>query len=127
MGALQQCGKHCFAFNYILFLPLHLMKKWFAFILLVIVAAAVFVPCCTTDNCQADQEMTSKTQNHPLKSSGTCSPFTSCASCTGFVVINKIVQVAALPVALVEHHEHNNSFTPSSYTRSFLQPPKFSI
>jgi hypothetical protein len=103
------------------------MKKGLAFILFIIVAVAVFVPCCTTDNCDADQTTSTDSQNHPIKQEGACSPFFSCSSCGGFVVMAKIAQVTAIPEAILEHHDRQCFFAPSSYTHSLLQPPKFFI
>src|SRR5688572_20196293 len=102
------------------------MTKWLTFILLIIVGVAVFVPCCTTDNCLVDQDITTNTQN-PIKSAGTCSPFFSCSSCACFVETAKSIQLTSLPFASPEHYEHLNTYFPSSFTRSLFQPPKFSI
>jgi len=100
------------------------MKKWFAFVLLIIVAVGVFVPCCITDNCEANQDLTSKNQNHPLKSPSACSPFFSCASCSGFVASVKVAQLSFSQTVHLKHYERTNSFLLSSYAQSFWQPPQ---
>lgn len=98
------------------------MKKWFVFLLALIVIAGSVTPCCTEDDCQDEQPTSSsKGESHE---EGNCSPFFACATCAGFVQVAKPVQVPQSITARPLHHEKIIVFVTSTYYSSFFQPPR---
>jgi hypothetical protein len=114
----------CIVFNDNAGLSLHLMKKWFAFILLLITTAGTFVPCCEADGCCADQAANSASHNNH-ETEGTCSPFFACATCPGFVELSKPIQLTAPIVEKTVQHQSIVKFTLPAYFNSFWQPPRY--
>ena len=99
------------------------MRKLFVFILALIVIAASSVPCCPADGCADEVAQTSSGQV-PLEK-GTCSPFFSCAGCSGFVNVAKPIQIAGPATERTVHYEKTIAFNISSYSSSFFQPPRY--
>ena len=98
------------------------LKKWLAILLLMITAAGTFIPCCQTDDCSADQISHS---DDPPKPEGSCSPFFSCATCTGFVEITNPVQLPGkVEDAALIHPERPMILHLSHYQDFLLQPPR---
>ena len=101
------------------------MKKWLAFLLLLITMAGSLIPCCEVDDCAADQTITQQDTTIPDNSEeGTCSPFYSCTSCTGFTQLAKPV---VLPEAMDEnsvHHAGRYNMRITSFAAAFWQPPR---
>jgi hypothetical protein len=101
------------------------MKKWFAFVLLLITIAGSFIPCCEVDNCSADQAVTQQDiQNDSDRKEGTCSPFYSCQTCAGFTQLAKHVIVPELISEATVHYERWYTYRTTFFTASFWQPPR---
>jgi hypothetical protein len=104
-------------------LPLQPVKKWLFFILLLITAAGTFIPCCSIDDCCADQ--VTKTTNHDKHTSeGTCSPFFACTTCPGFAETAVPVQLAEPVTEKTVYHQTIVKFNLPAYSSSFWQPPR---
>ena len=98
------------------------MKKGIAFLLVLIMLAALAFPCCLDEGCTEKTEL--KTSQSPCDDEGTCSPFFACATCSGFVTLACTPVMAEPPVQLPVHYERiRRSATSSFYTR-FFQPPR---
>jgi hypothetical protein len=99
------------------------MKTWLTFILLLIVVAGTFSPCCLVDACN-EQELTSSQKENKQQPEGNCSPFFACATCPASVELSKpmelIIPVEQKPV----HHHQLVKFNFTTYTASFFQPPR---
>jgi hypothetical protein len=99
------------------------MKKWLVIMLLLVVAAGTFVPCCGVDDCCADQ-LTNTTNHDRHKNEGACSPFFACATCPGSVIVTNAVQIQ-IPVAEKPvHHQPLLKFNLPTFSPSFWQPPR---
>jgi hypothetical protein len=97
--------------------------KLLAFAVLLISIAATIVPCCEFDDCQDEVGA-----SHPDKKEqkGTCSPFSTCAVCSGSIVITKTIQLVKPAISKDQFTEIAiPSFSPS-YFPSFWQPPRLS-
>lgn len=123
LSALQRCYKHCFVLNCNRKLLLYGMKKWLAFILLLIATAGTFIPCCPIDTCCADQPITSSA-DHQDDKKGTCSPFFSCTTCPGFVQLTRQLHFVQPPVEAQVHGERVVAFNLSTYATVYWQPPR---
>lgn len=120
---MQQDCKHCFVFNHRHFLPLHPMMKWLVLLLVFMITAGTFIPCCGAADCCADQPAGTGSANEH-KTEGTCSPFFACGACSGFVQLYKPVHVASLFVEKQVHYSTIPTFNLSTYSPSFWQPPR---
>ena len=100
------------------------MKKWLAFILLLITFASTFYPCCVYDNCDEEEIAASSQQKENPEPEGNCSPFFACQSCPGFTINTNIVSVKQVEFATQVHNEKHVASNLSSYTSSFWQPPR---
>ena len=99
------------------------MKKWLATILILIVAAGTFIPCCGIDDCCADQP--ANTSNHDKHNDeGACSPFFSCATCPGSIVVTKTIHIEFALAEKTIHHQTIVKFNLPVYSSSFWQPPR---
>ena len=98
------------------------MKKWLAFIVLLITLAGSFYPCCLADNC-SDDPVSTQHQDED-RETGTCSPFFACGSCVGFVQLAKPILVPQPPPQRSTPHERVEPFTLSGFSSSFWQPPR---
>lgn len=98
------------------------VQRWWAFILIMIVAIAAFTPCCTIDDCQGDT--IAKQESSKPSAEGGCSPFFSCASCPGFTTTAKTITVPAPADCLLQYFETYINYHSSSYTASPWQPPR---
>jgi len=100
------------------------MKKWIAFILLLITVTGSFIPCCGVDDGCEDQ-FSSSTGGNDHEEEGSCSPFFSCTTCPGFVELTKPIQLIQPMFEKQVHHEWVVIFDLSAYLPSFWQPPRF--
>jgi hypothetical protein len=97
------------------------LKNLVIIILSLVVLAGSFTPCCPTDNCRDEVNASSQNQD---EEKGSCSPFSACASCCGFVQLAKQV---SLPIPQPErpiHYQRLATFFASTYYFSFFQPPR---
>jgi len=99
------------------------MKKWLTFFLLLITLSGTFYPCCLTDNCNEDDLASSQKKNNK-QDDGNCSPFFACASCTGFTITSKPVEIIQPVIEIQIPTESFIVFNLTSYTASFWQPPR---
>jgi hypothetical protein len=97
------------------------VKKILAFIMFVIIAIAVFTPCCT-DDCQEDASTQKEAAKKNLE--GNCSPFFACGGCHGFAPTVSIVDVSAPAASLPEYFiiDHQTTFPPHADIP--WQPPR---
>ena len=101
------------------------MKKWLAFLLLLITMAGSLIPCCEVDNCDADQTFVQQNDPNPNGGEGgSCSPFYSCQTCTGFTQLAKPVVVPEPIVEASIHHAETYTLRINSFAASFWQPPR---
>jgi hypothetical protein len=100
------------------------MKKWLVFILLLIVAAGTFVPCCGSDDCCAEQSI-DITNHDRHENEGTCSPFFTCATCTASVIVTKAIQIDFPKLEKPVHYTAIVKFNLPVYSPTFWQPPRF--
>ena len=105
-------------------LPLPLMKKCFIFLLLLITMSATLFPCCGKDDCCNDILSTKTTDNRNHKAEGTCSPFITCVTCSGFTQMTNVINIPLMLHEKLVHHSKIISLKLSSYTASLLQPPQ---
>ena len=99
------------------------MKRLVVFLLALMVLAGSMSYCCSTDDCNID--LTGSTSHTDEgKETGSCSPFLTCGSCSGFVQMAKIYTVIAPVPESQSHHEKISPFLYSTYFSSFFQPPK---
>jgi hypothetical protein len=99
------------------------MKKGLVFILLLIIAAGTFFPCCEIDDCPADR-ISSNTTNHDNKKEGNCSPFFACATCQGFAELAKPIRLTGPIIEKIVHHQTIVKLNLPTYFSSFWQPPR---
>lgn len=98
------------------------MKKTVAFILFLITLAAVFTPCCETDDC--NEVTTAATEHHNEEPEENCSPFVTCGYCAGFTQLNLLQELPAIFTTSIAHYTKDTNWFSSSYTDQLLQPPK---
>lgn len=99
------------------------MKKFFAFILLLITLAAAFTPCCASDQCnEVTVEMTAHADDESTDDN--CSPFVTCGYCNGFTQFNTLSEITFIPALITIYHERNTNRYSCSYTARLLEPPK---
>jgi hypothetical protein len=91
--------------------------------MLLICMAATFVPCCEFDGCQ--DEVNSPHQEKK-EQKGTCSPFSTCTTCSGAVIIAKTLQINRLIPSKSQFIEINIPSVLPLYFSSFWQPPRLS-
>jgi hypothetical protein len=91
---------------------------------LLISMAATFVPCCEFDGCQ-DEFNTSSRQNKK-EQKGTCSPLSICSTCSGAVVVSRIVLLSEPLVVKNTFLEAKPFSILPDYFPSFWQPPRLS-
>jgi hypothetical protein len=96
---------------------------WFTFILLIIVAMSTFAPCCVDDNCEADL-VSANTKKEQKQDKGSCSPFTNCRTCCGFVVTVRTFEVPQPLDVAPTFLQVELPLILSSYSSSFWQPPR---
>jgi hypothetical protein len=96
--------------------------KFLILITLLISLAATVVPCCEFDGCQ--DELNNGSHHDKKEQKGTCSPFSTCATCSGAVVITKAVQMGRPLVYGIEFAEKYFPSLFHSYYPSFWQPPR---
>ena len=101
------------------------MKQWLVLILLLVVAAGTFIPCCELDDCCADQ-IVNKSNHDKHKSEGACSPFFACATCSASVALTKPIQLVEPTVEKTVYHPVAVKFNLPSYSSSLWQPPRLS-
>lgn len=104
--------------------------KLLCLILSVYVLLLAARPCCTDNDCTAKtKEQKELSGNSPMKEKecNACSPFFTCGSCTGFII------VASGSVNLIAHAEapavyHDNYHQPliEEVALAIWQPPKLS-
>jgi hypothetical protein len=99
------------------------MKKWLTFLLLLITLSGTFYPCCLADNCSDDDIASSQKKNNE-QADGNCSPFFACASCTGFTIMSKPVEIIQPVIEIQVPTESFKVFNLTSYEASFWQPPR---
>ena len=100
------------------------MKKWFVFILAIIVIGGSTFPCCLEDDCQEIQIANSTKEESPEK--GSCSPFLTCNGCTGFIHLTKQVKVPEAVAQIPSYQEELEVLFSNGYYSSFFQPPRMS-
>ena len=93
-------------------------------ILLIITLAGTFYPCCINDGCSSEEKSLTdhKTEKQP---EGNCSPFFSCASCSGFTHAVKTISLKVPERHINIEHPITQEVIISSYISSFWQPPRF--
>jgi hypothetical protein len=85
--------------------------------------AATFVPCCEFDSCRDE---VNSTHQEKKEQKGTCSPFSTCATCSGAVVITKTIQIHGPLLSKSRLVEKNIPSVLPAYFPSFWQPPRLS-
>ena len=100
------------------------MKKWFAFILLIITLTGTFFPCCPVDDCSGDELTTSGSDNEEPKQDDGCSPFSSCSTCMKSVELAKPVQLPEPFFQSQIQYGEIHSINLSAYSANFWQPPR---
>lgn len=93
-----------------------------AFFLLFISMVAVFTPCCEIDGCGEDT--TERTMDDRNGADGTCSPFSSCATCLAAVELNGIIQVEESGPLVAVALSTEILISLPSYHSAFWQPPR---
>lgn len=91
--------------------------------MLFITTAGTFIPCCSIDDCCADQLADTASHNEH-KDEGTCSPFFACATCPVSVELAKSIQLDFQATENLVHYEDTITFILPSYSSSFWQPPR---
>jgi hypothetical protein len=85
---------------------------------------AAFYPCCSKDNCCGDALTSKATNQNSHKPEGTCSPFITCCTCTGFTQMTRPVVIPMFKESKPVHHSKGIFLTLTTYTASLLQPPR---
>lgn len=98
------------------------MKKLFAFLLLVVSMAATFCPCCREDDYCSDDVASANHNNR--KAEGPCSPFITCGTCPGFTQLTCVVEIPKPATDKVIHNASVKPFLLLTYSASLLQPPR---
>jgi hypothetical protein len=99
------------------------VKRFLAFILVIIVAVTALTPCCTVDDCHGDQIAKQDTSKN-ADAEGTCSPFFSCTTCPGFTTLEKPITIPAPAEYHPQYFEAHFTFLSSTYTAVPWQPPR---
>ncbi|HJT72872.1 MAG TPA: hypothetical protein VJ720_02615 [Chitinophaga sp.] len=93
--------------------------KIFTFILSIYVLLMTVIPCCSFDNCAADEPV-----SRHEEPKGICSPFFSCHNCSIPVVLEKTMQVEpATETTSPRYREYIETYLPG-YTATCWNPPK---
>jgi hypothetical protein len=101
------------------------LKKIFTCVLLLIILAGSFYPCCMADDCCNDEIALTHGQEGD-KSEGACSPFFACATCTGFVETAKPISIQQPLIIKKMQRKGAIVFDLTTYSTSFWQPPRTS-
>jgi hypothetical protein len=100
------------------------MKKWLAFLLLLVTVAATFYPCSREDCCR-DELSAKPTNRNNQKPACNCSPFVTCGTCAGFTLTAAaFVEVPRITEEKMVHYTRIVDPALSTYTTSLLQPPR---
>ena len=88
------------------------------------------IPSCCEDACDDELATTQSDLNHSdhdyYSSKGSCSPFLTCGSCTGFVMLKSAFELKELtPIAVKTRVTYKPSYT-DYFAASIWQPPKLS-
>jgi hypothetical protein len=98
--------------------------KLFGYLLAFYIITLSAVPCCSFDNCSEDK--TEQNSNHKQGDDdcGNCSPFFTCAGCTGFAfTIEPLLIQSSSSISSKIFTGYIESSTPDIYY-DFWQPPK---
>jgi hypothetical protein len=98
--------------------------KVIAFILSAYLVFLIAVPCCSFDNCP--EEKTAQTADHENgdEGFGSCSPFFTCTSCSGFTVTASIINAGFIPFAPNNQYPAYIVSLVPDISYDFWQPPK---
>jgi hypothetical protein len=99
------------------------MKRVLAFILSLIVFTGSVYPCCLEDDCHDEPTAVSSQQKYPEERGG-CSPFFACATCPGFVHLERSISIPQPFIPGMAHFETPVKFFSSSYHSTLFQPPR---
>jgi hypothetical protein len=97
--------------------------KVIAFILSAYLIVLLAVPCCSFDNCPEENIPIQTEHEEQNKDCGSCSPFFTCTSCSGFTVSALINSEL---ISFISHNQYpsfNVSIVPDM-NYDFWQPPK---
>jgi hypothetical protein len=104
--------------------------KVVAFILSAYLLFLFAVPCCSFDNCS--EEKTAQTQGHESgdgsapadRDCGSCSPFFTCTSCSGFTVATTELNSDLIPLSSNNQYADYIVSLMPDVDYDFWQPPK---
>ena len=99
------------------------LKQVLAIFLFFITVAGSFIPCCETDECEAEQKL----EGHSKEPEGNCSPFFSCTTCHYPLVPTPQLQFSfVIPQKKPLHINRQELLKFSGYTSPRFQPPRLS-
>lgn len=102
------------------------MRSWLVLFLSLLVMAGSLIPCCPADNCQDESSYTTNCDPEEEQESGTCSPFFTCGTCTGFDQQVRMVSVTAIINVPPIHQARPIHSISNTYFPSLFQPPRYS-
>ena len=104
-------------------LPLQPVKTWVAYILTFYILFSAVVPCSMIDNC--GEECTEQTSDSDHKKDcNNCSPFSICASASGFTLNSISTSLELITFKNSPTHSEYYFSSKSEYYSSLFQPPR---
>jgi hypothetical protein len=100
--------------------------KFLTLIVLVISVAATFIPCCEFDECQ-EEEIENSSQQDKKEENASCSPFSTCPTCAGAIIITKTIQLDRSDISKNKLVGFERSPILSCHSPSFWQPPRHEL
>ena len=98
--------------------------KVIAFILSAYLLFLFSVPCCSFDNCPEDKTVQTEEHEKGDGDCGTCSPFFTCTSCSGFTVTVSEIDHSLLSFSSNNQYSDYIISSIPEVDYDFWQPPK---
>jgi len=100
------------------------VQRFIAILLLLLVAAGAFYPCCLDDDCAGELTQTDGDRSAENSDKGFCSPFSACASCAASVDITTGNYVVVQPPPVSPRFSEYLIANVEEVYSSLFQPPR---
>lgn len=98
--------------------------KVIAFILSAYLLFLLAVPCCSFDNCPEEKTVQSQEHEKGDEGCGSCSPFFTCTSCSGFTITASEINPGFIYFSSNNQYSDYIVFIMPEADYDFWQPPK---
>jgi hypothetical protein len=100
------------------------VKNFIAYILAFYVLVSAIVPCSIIDNCEEEQVTEQTSHQEENKDCDNCSPFSICASSSGFTLNTTIATIESIAFSTVHSYSDYYVSSKSEYHSRLFQPPR---